>query len=554
MSAETVHPLAGKPAPESLLVNVPKLVAAYYAEHPDPADPTQRVAFGTSGHRGSSLQAGFNEAHVLAITQAICLYRRAHGIDGPLFLGWDTHALSEPARVSALEVLAANGVEVMVDDQDGVTPTPVISHAILGYNHGRASGRADGIVITPSHNPPESGGIKYDPPSGGPADTPTTEWIQEKANQLLGDGLREVAWIPWARARDAATLHRFDYLNAYVGDLRHVIDLELLQNSGLHAGVDPLGGASLRYWDAVEEQCGVRLTLVNRAIDPTFRFMTVDRDGAIRMDPSSPYAMAGLIGLRERYDAGIANDPDADRYGIVTRGSGLLDPNHYLAASVWYLFQHRPEWTHTAAVGKTIVTSSLIDRVAARAGRRLVEVPVGFKYFVDGLLGGSLAVAGEESAGGAFLRRDGQVWTTDKDGLIMGLLALEMTARTGRDPGEQYRALAAELGEPFYARVDFPATPGQKAALARLAPRDIPVSALAGDPIRAVLHTAPGNGRPIGGIKVVTEHGWFAARPSGTEAVFKLYAESFQDRTHLNRIQEEAYAIIQTAVATQAPG
>ena len=545
-----VHSLAGKPAPESLLVNVPKLVTAYYAEHPVVSEAAQRVAFGTSGHRGSSLQVSFNEAHVLAITQAICLYRRVHGIDGPLFLGWDTHALSEPAWVSALEVLAANGVQVMVDVHDDVTPTPVISQAILAYNRGRTEGLADGIVITPSHNPPEYGGIKYDPPSGGPADTPVTDWIQEQANVLLGDGLRGVVRIPWERARTAGPVHRFDYLNAYVGELRTVIDMELIVGSSLHVGIDPLGGASLRYWEAVGQQYGVRLTIVNRAIDPTFRFMTVDRDGAIRMDPSSPYAMARLIELRGRFDLALANDPDADRYGIVTPGPGLLDPNHYLAASVWYLFRHRPDWNSTAAIGKTVVTSSLIDRVAARLGRQLVEVPVGFKYFVDGLFDGSLGMAGEESAGASFLRRDGAVWTTDKDGFIMGLLAVESLARTGHDPGEQYRALAAELGEPFYARVEFPATRDQKAALARLEPHDLRVTVLAGDPIRAVITTAPGDHRPIGGIKVVTDQGWFAARPSGTEAVYKLYAESFKDPTHLHRIQEEAYAIIRTAVAT----
>ena len=552
MSAEQVHPLAGKPAPESLLVNVPKLVTAYYAEHPVPSEAAQRVVFGTSGHRGSSLRAGFNEAHVLAITQAICLYRRARGINGPLFLGWDTHALSEPARVSALEVLAANGVEVMVDEHDDVTPTPVISQAILAHNRGRTEGLADGIVITPSHNPPEYGGLKYDPPSGGPADTPVTGWIQDTANEILGNELRGVARIPWERARRAATVHRFDYLNAYVGDLRHVIDMEVLQGAGLHVGIDPLGGASLRYWEAVAREYGVRLTIVNRAVDPTFRFMTVDRDGAIRMDPSSPYAMARLIELRSRFDVAFANDPDADRYGIVTREAGLLDPNHYLAASVWYLFRHRPDWKSAAMVGKTVVTSSLIDRVAARLGRRLVEVPVGFKYFVDGLFDGAIGVAGEESAGASFLRRDGAVWTTDKDGLIMGLLAVESMARTGHDPGEQYRSLVAELGEPLYARMEFPATPEQKAALARLSPRDVRVTALAGDPIRAVMTTAAGDHRPIGGIKVVTDQGWFAARPSGTEAVYKLYAESFKDRAHLRRIQEEAQAIIRTAVATEA--
>jgi phosphoglucomutase len=551
--ADKVDPLAGKPAPESLLVNVPKLVTAYYSEQPDASEEAQRVTFGTSGHRGSSLRVSFNEAHILAITQAICLYRRMHAIDGPLFLGWDTHALSEPARVTALEVLAANGVEVMVDERDDVTPTPVISQAILAYNRGRPEGFSDGIVISPSHNPPEYGGLKYDPPSGGPAGMPVTDWIQNKANEILGTGLRSVIRIPWERARKAATVHRFDYLNAYVGDLRTVIDMELLKSSNLNVGIDPLGGASLRYWEAVGQQYGVRLTIVNHAVDPTFRFMTVDRDGAIRMDPSSPYAMARLIGVRGRFDLAFANDPDADRYGIVTRGAGLLDPNHYLAACVWYLFRHRPDWKSTAAVGKTVVTSSLIDRVAARLGRGLVEVPVGFKYFVDGLLDGSLGVAGEESAGASFLRRDGTVWTTDKDGLIMGLLAVESMARTGHDPGEQYRALAAELGEPLYARTEFPAKPGQKAALARLTPRDVQTTVLAGDPIRAVLTKASGT-LPIGGIKVVTDHGWFATRASGTEAVLKIYAESFKDLAHLRLIQEEAYAIIQTAVAMEDQG
>ena len=552
MSADQIHPLAGKPAPDSLLVNVPKLVTAYYAEHPDPSVAAQRVVFGTSGHRGSSLLVGFNESHILAITQAICLYRRGQRIDGPLFLGWDTHALSEPARVSALEVLAANGVEVMVDIHDGVTPTPVISHAILAYNRGRTSGLADGIVITPSHNPPESGGLKYDPPSGGPADTPVTDWIQNRANEFLEGGLRGIARIPWERARAATTMHRVDYLNAYVGDLDAVIDVELLQGSKLNVGIDPLGGASLRYWEAVGQRYGVHLTIVNQVVDPTFRFMTVDRDGAIRMDPSSPYAMARLIQLQDRFDLAFANDPDADRYGIVTRGRGLLDPNHSLAASVWYLFGHRPDWKSTAAVGKTVVTSSFINRVAARLGRPLVEVPVGFKYFVDGLLDGTLGAAGEESAGASFVRRDGSVWTTDKDGIIMGLLAMESMARTGRDPGEQYAALVAELGEPFYARVDFPATSEQKVILARLAPGDIEVAALAGDPILDVLTTAGGDQRPIGGIKVVTERGWFAARPSGTEAVFKIYAESFKDRDHLHRIQEEGRAIIQKTFMKKA--
>ena len=550
LHAPSVHPLAGTPAPDALLVDVPRLVTAYFAEQPDPVEPAERVAFGTSGHRGSSRQRTFNEAHILAATQAICLYRRAQGIDGPLFLGWDTHALSEPARVSALEVLVANGVEVMVDAADAVTPTPVVSQAILAHNRGRTTGLADGIVITPSHNPPESGGLKYDPPSGGPADTPVTSWIQDRANALLADGLRGVARLPWARARRAATVHPFDYLGSYVGALAHVVDVDVLRGARLAVGVDPLGGASLRYWERIAEQYGVPLTLVNRAVDPTFRFIPVDHDGAIRMDPSSPYAMARLVALRDQFDLVVANDPDADRFGIVSRTTGLLDPNHYLALAVWYLVGHRPGWTGSAAVGKTVVTSSLLDRVAARLGRPLVEVPVGFKYFVAGLLDGSLGAAGEESAGASFLRRDGTTWTTDKDGLILGLLAIEATARTGRDPGEQYRALVADLGEPFYARLDFPATPAQKGALARLTARDVAAPTLAGDPIRSVLTTAPGDNRPIGGIKVVTDRGWFAARPSGTEAIYKLYAESFESPAHLHRIQEEADAIIQHAIAS----
>lgn len=552
MSVETLHPLAGKPAPDSILADIPTLVSAYYTARPDPAEAEQRVVFGTSGHRGSSLKVGFNERHILAITQAICLYRRAHGIDGPLFLGWDTHALSEPARVSALEVLAANGVETMVDARNDVTPTPVISHAIVTYNRGRTRGLADGIVITPSHNPPEHGGIKYDPPSGGPADTPVTEWIQVKANALLDDGARDVVRIPWERARRAATVRQYDYLATYIHDLPSVIDMELLRGSRLHTGIDPLGGASLAYWDAISERHGVHLTVVNREVNPTFRFMTVDHDGAIRMDPSSPYAMERTLQLRDGFDLMLANDPDADRFGIVSRKGGLLDPNQYIATAVWYLLRHRPEWPNTVAVGKTVVTSTLVDRVAARLGRRLVDVPVGFKYFVSGLLDGTLAVAGEESAGASFLRRHGSVWTTDKDGIIMGLLAVEMMARTGRDPAEQFASLAADLGKPVYARVDFPATPEQRALLRRLTSSDVRTTALAGDPIRVVLTTAPGNGLPIGGIKVVTERGWFAARPSGTEAVYKLYAESFVDRSHLHRIQEEAYAIIQNGFTTRA--
>jgi phosphoglucomutase len=545
VSTAKVHPLAGKPVPPSLLVDVAKLVRAYSTERPDPSVPEQRVTFGTSGHRGSSLRAGFNEAHILAITQAICLYRKQHEIGGPLFLGWDTHALSEPARVSALEVLAANGVEVMLDAHDRVTPTPVVSQAIVAHNRGRATAFADGIVITPSHNPPEYGGFKYDPPSGGPADTSITEWIESRANAFLADGLRGVARMPYERACQAATTHRFDYLSSYIDALGAVIDMDVLRGTTLKIGVDPLGGASLPYWQPIGDRYGVRLDVVNREIDPTFRFMTVDWDGAIRMDPSSPYAMARLIGLRDQFDLAFAADPDADRHGIVTRSAGLLNPNHYLAAAISYLFRHRPGWSERLAVGKTIVSSSMIDRAAARLGRRLVEVPVGFKYFVDGLLAGSLGFAGEESAGASFLRLDGTAWATDKDGLIMGLLAAEMTARTGRDPGELYAELTRELGEPVYERIDAEATPDQKAALERVSATEVAITELGGDPVVAVLTTAPGDQRPFGGIKVMTEHGWFAARPSGTEAVYKLYAESFKGPDHLRRIQQEAQTAIQ---------
>jgi len=552
MSAPTVDPRAGKPAPPSLLVDVAGLVKAYYTERPDPAVPAQRVTFGTSGHRGSSLAAGFNEAHILAVTQAICLYRRAHGIDGPLFIGCDTHALSEPARMTAIEVLAANQVEVMLDTHDRVTPTPVVSWAILDRNRAGAGPRADGIVITPSHNPPEYGGFKYDPPSGGPADTEVTGWIQSRANAFLADGLRGVSRIPYERAIRAATIGRIDYVARYVGALDSVIDMDPLRGSPLRIGVDPLGGASLPYWDPIAERYGFRLDVVNREVDPTFRFMTLDWDGAIRMDPSSPYAMARLIGLRDRFDLAFAADPDADRHGIVSRSAGLMNPNHYLAVAIWYLMRHRPSWAPTLAVGKTIVSSSLIDRVTERLGRRLVEVPVGFKFFVEGLLDGSLAFGGEESAGASFLRRDGTVWTTDKDGLIMGLLAAEMTARTGRDPGEHYRELTRDLGEPIYERIDAEATDGEKAALGRATAKDLAVTELAGDPVTAVLTTAPGDGLPIGGLKVMTEHGWFAARPSGTEAVYKLYAESFRGVEHLRRIQEQAQAAIATVIRGKA--
>ncbi len=547
MSAPTVHPLAGKPAPLALLVNVPKLVTAYYTERPDPSVREQRVTFGTSGHRGSSLKVGFNEGHILAITQAICLYRKDQRIDGPLFLGWDTHALSEPARASALEVLAAHGVEVMLDVKDGATPTPVISEAILTYNRRRTTGLADGIVITPSHNPPEYGGFKYNPPSGGPADTSVTTWIENTANSLLADGLRGVDRVPYDRARRLATMHPFDYLNTYVGALGSVLDMDALRGTTLKIGVDPLGGASVDYWEPIGERYGFGLEVVNHVVDPTFRFMTVDWDGEIRMDPSSRYAMARLIGLRDQFDLAFANDTDADRHGIVSRAAGLMNPNHYLAVAIDYLFRHRPGWKPTVAVGKTVVSSSMIDRVAARLGRRLLEVPVGFKYFVDGLLDGSLGFGGEESAGGAFLRRDGTVWTTDKDGLILGLLAAEMTARTGREPGEWYRDLTREFGDPAYERIDAQATPEEKAALAKLTGADLRIKELAGAPVQDVLTAAPGDQLPIGGVKVVTEHGWFAARPSGTEAVYKIYAESFKGESHLRRIQDEAQAIIAKA-------
>jgi phosphoglucomutase len=542
-------PLAGRPADASQLVNVPRLIAAYYTGRPDPGVPAQRVSFGTSGHRGSSFDLSFNEAHILATTEAICRYRAKEGIDGPLFVGIDTHALSEPAFASALEVLAAHGVEVMVDAAGGYTPTPVVSHAILTYNRGRTTGRGDGIVITPSHNPPADGGFKYDPPHAGPADTAVTGWIQEEANALLVEDLRSVKRIPYARARRAATTHAHDYLTAYVGDLAAVVDLDAIGAATIHLGVDPLGGASVAYWDAIASRYRLRLEVVNHEIDPTFRFMPLDWDGKIRMDPSSPYAMARMVELKDRFDVAFACDTDADRHGIVSRSAGLLNPNHFLSVAIAYLFANRTGWPATAAVGKTVVSSSMIDRVAAKLGRVLVEVPVGFKWFVDGLLGGRFGFAGEESAGASFLRRDGTVWTTDKDGIIPGLLAAEITARTGRDPGEHWRALTQEFGEPVYERVDAPATAQQKAALAQLTARDVRATALAGEPIRQVLATAPGNGAAIGGVKVLAEHGWFAARPSGTEDVYKVYAESFRGREHLRRIQDEAAVILRDALA-----
>jgi phosphoglucomutase len=537
-----------------MLVNIPRLVTAYYTGQPDPAVREQRVTFGTSGHRGSAFRNAFNEAHILAISQAICLYRKQQHVDGPLFLGMDTHALSEPAFASALEVLAANGVDVMVDNAAGYTPTPVISHAILTYNRGRRAGLADGIVITPSHNPPEDGGFKYNPPHGGPADTHVTRWIEEKANALLADGLHGVARVSYERARSASTTHSYDYVGTYVGDLRAVVDMDAIRGARLHIGVDPLGNASVAYWGPLVERYGLNVEVVNQAVDPTFRFMTADWDGKIRMDCSSPYAMASLVAMKERFDIAFANDTDVDRHGIVTHSAGLLNPNHYLAAAIDYLFRHRPGWPGHAAVGKTLVSSSIIDRVAAKLGRPLVEVPVGFKWFVDGLLEGSLGFGGEESAGASYLRRDGTVWTTDKDGLILGLLAAEMIATTGRDPGELYRDLTGEFGDPVYERIDAPATPEQKAVLQQLSPQDIHASALAGEKIQAVLTTAPGNGSAIGGLKVVAESGWFAARPSGTEDVYKIYAESFRGRDHLRRIQEEAQALITQAFAAAATG
>jgi phosphoglucomutase len=544
-------PRAGKLPEPSMLANIPRLVSAYYTSRPDPAVPAQRVSFGTSGHRGSSLDQSFTESHILAIAQAICLYRAEAGIDGPLFLGIDTHALSESAWGSALEVFGANEVVVMLDHDRGYTPTPAVSHAVLTWNRGRSSGLADGVVITPSHNPPEDGGFKYNPPHGGPADTQVTNVIQNHANAFLAAGLVEVKRIPLARALAAAGRH--DYLHGYVDDLQQVLDLEALRGSGLRLGVDPLGGAGVRYWDAIAERYGIPLTVVSREVDPTFRFMTVDRDGKIRMDCSSPWAMQRLIALADRFDVAWGCDPDHDRHGVVARSTGLMNPNAYLAAAISYLFTHRPGWSARAGVGKTIVSSSLIDRVAVRLGRPLVEVPVGFKWFVDGLMGGTLGFGGEESAGATFLRRDGGVWTTDKDGIILGLLAAEMTAVLGKDPGEVYRELTRDLGEPVYERIDAPATPEQKAVLARLSPGQVPAASLAGDPITGLLTTAPGNGASIGGLKVITANGWFAARPSGTEDVYKLYAESFRDPAHLRRIQEEAQQIIAAALGA-GPG
>jgi phosphoglucomutase len=546
----TVDPRAGKLPEPSMLANIPRLVSAYYTMHPDPARREERVAFGTSGHRGTSLSGAFTESHILATTQAICHYRREQEIDGPVFLGIDTHALSESAFGSALEVLAANGIDAMIDANDGYTPTPAVSHAILGYNARRTTGLADGIVITPSHNPPEDGGFKYNGTNGGPADTKATGWIEQRANALLADGLREVKRIPLARARIADTTHRFDYADSYISDLPSVVDLDVLRGSSLRLGVDPLGGAGVAYWGLIAERHRIPLTVVSDTVDPTFRFMSVDWDGRIRMDCSSPYAMQRLITLREQFDVAWACDPDHDRHGIVARSAGLLNPNHYLAVAIDYLFQRRDGWSPAAGVGKTVVSSSMIDRVAGKLGRRLVEVPVGFKWFVDGLIDGSLGFGGEESAGASFLRRDGGPWSTDKDGLILGLLAAEITAVTGRDPGELYAALTEQFGAPAYERIDAPASPEQKSVLSRLTAEQVRASELAGEPIVSRLTAAPGNGAGIGGLKVVTENGWFAARPSGTENVYKLYAESFKGTEHLRRIQDEARQIISDAFAT----
>jgi phosphoglucomutase len=548
-----VSPLAGKPAPKSLLVDVPKLLAAYVDLRPDPSVPAQRVAFGTSGHRGGSFERSFNEWHVLTISQAICEYRKAKGIDGPLFLGIDTHALSVPACASALEVLAANGVDVMLAEHDEYTPTPAVSHAILTYNRGRAGGIADGIVITPSHNPPDNGGFKYNPPNGGPADTGVTGWVEARANELLKNGLQGVQRIPYEKALLSSTTHRHDFLDAYVSDLCNVLDMDAIRGAKIRMGVDPLGGAGVHYWAAIAERYGLDLTVVNEAVDPTFRFMTVDWDGRIRMDPSSSYAMQSLIDLKDRFDIAFACDTDHDRHGIVTRSAGLLQPNHYLAVAVHYLFQNRPKWGSEAAVGKTVVSTQMIDRVVTKLGRKLYEVPVGFKWFVEGLLDGSLGFGGEESAGATFLRLDGAVWTTDKDGIVPALLSAEITARMGRDPGEIYRELMREFGECLSDRVEAPATPEQKRMLSGLSPQQVLSKDLAGEPILSIQSHAPGNGAPIGGVKVIAENGWFAARPSGTENIYKIYVESFRGEQHLRHIAEEAQAIVDAALAAGAP-
>jgi len=547
-STPPTNPLAGKPAPASILVDLPRLITAYYTERPDPSVAAQRVAFGTSGHRGSSFQAGFNEAHVLAMTQAICTHRKQQGITGPLFLGFDTHALSAPAFASALEVLAANEVDVMIARDDEYTPTPALSHAILVYNRGRTSALADGIVITPSHNPPDSGGFKYNPPNGGPADTQITGWVESEANRLLAAKLDGVKRISLDKARAASTTHAHDFLNTYVSDLANIIDMDAIRDANIRMGVDPLGGAGVHYWAAIADRYRLNLTVVNDAVDATFRFMTVDWDGKIRMDPSSPSAMNSLIGLKDRFDIAFACDTDHDRHGIVTRSAGLLPPNHYLAVSIDYLFQNRPAWRADAGIGKTVVSSQMIDHVAGKLKRKLYEVPVGFKWFVNGLFDGSLGFGGEESAGASFLRKDGGVWTTDKDGIAPALLSAEITARTGRDPGEAYRELTRAFGEPLFERIDAAATPAQKKLLGQLKPEQIKSKELAGGKIQSILTRAPGNDAAIGGLKVVADGGWFAARPSGTEDVYKIYAESYRGADHLKRIQAEAQTIVTAAL------
>src|ERR1700744_1174161 len=541
---DVTTPKPGQPVPASALAKIPRLVTAYFAGKPDPDDPAQRVAFGTSGHRGSSLKTSFNENHILATTQAICDHRREAGLTGPLFIGIDTHALAEPALASAIEVFAANGVQVMIDQHGGYTPTPVISHAILTYNKGRTTGLADGVVITPSHNPPEDGGYKYNPPHGGPADTDVTGKVEKQANRYLENGLKGVARMPYDRARKSETVHRYDYIGPYVADLDNVVDMALIKSAGVRIGIDPLGGAAVHYWEPVIERYGLQATVVNEAVDPTFRFMTADWDGKIRMDCSSPYAMASLIQMRDRFDVAFANDTDADRHGIVTPSNGLMNPNHFLATAIASLFGHRTQWSGSAAIGKTVVSSSIIDRVAKKLNRKLVETPVGFKWFVDGLGNGSLGFFGGGGAGGAFFKSDGTVWTTDKDGLILGLLAAEIIARTGRDPSQFFADLTAELGVPFYERIDMPATAPLKNALKAVTAEKLGMKELAGDSVRATRTTAPGNNQPFGGIKVETDMGWFAARPSGTEDVCKIYAESFRDAAHLKRIQGDAQAAL----------
>jgi phosphoglucomutase len=547
-AAESISPLAGKPAPKEMLIDVARMEKDYYERKPDVGDPNQLVSFGTSGHRGSPLRGTFNEAHILAITQAICEYRRGEAIDGPLYMGKDTHAVSAPAQRTALEVLAANGVETIIQENDGVTPTPVISRAILAYNRGRKDHFADGIVITPSHNPPEDGGFKYNPPNGGPADTEVTGWVQNRANELLRAGNAGVKRVLYEKAIRAASTRQEDFVLPYVRDLSNVVDIDAIRGANLKLGVDPLGGASLPYWDPINSTYGLNVQVVNRTIDPTFSFMTVDHDGKIRMDCSSPYAMARLVGLKDQYQVAFGNDTDADRHGIVTPVAGLMNPNHYLAVAIRYLVTHRPQWKPTVAVGKTVVSSSMIDRVVQRLGRELREVPVGFKWFVSGLIDGSYCFGGEESAGASFLRRDGTVWSTDKDGLIMVLLAAEITARTGKDPGQHYQEMTAEFGTPYYTRIDAPATPEQKAKLSKLSPDSVKESELAGEAITAKLTKAPGNQASIGGLKVVTKNGWFAARPSGTENIYKIYAESFNSAAHLNAIVIEAQKIVNNAL------